>query len=86
MLNRSIILKLVSALVVFGAWEIAGRVPVSYAFPTFFESMSALVDLTTSGVIFTAYAETLKPLVVGIAISAFFGIGNWPLGRIKPAV
>jgi len=72
---RSVLLKLLSALIVFGAWEIAGRIPVSYAFPTFLESMSALVTLTLDGTIFTAYAETLKPLVVGIAISAVLGIG-----------
>ena len=79
MRNRPLFLKLLSAVIVFGAWEIAGRIPVSYAFPTFFESMSALVTLTFDGTIFTAYAETLKPLVVGIVISAFLciGFGLW---------
>jgi NitT/TauT family transport system permease protein len=78
-MNRSLALKLLSAVIVFGAWEIAGRVPVSYAFPTFLESMHALVVMTLDGSIFTAYAETLKPLVIGVAISAFFGItiGLW---------
>ncbi|HSM39400.1 MAG TPA: ABC transporter permease subunit [Afifellaceae bacterium] len=71
---RSILLKLLSAVIVFGAWEIAGRIPVSYAFPTFLDSMSALFALTWDGTIFTAYAETLKPLVVGVFISAFLGI------------
>lgn len=75
MRSRPLFLKLLSAVVVFGAWEIAGRIPVSNAFPTFFESMAALVTLTLDGTMFTAYAETLKPLVVGIAISAVFGIG-----------
>jgi len=72
-------LKILSAVVLFGAWEIAGRVPVSYAFPTFIESMQALVAMTLDGTIFTAYAETLKPLAIGIAISAVFGIaiGLW---------
>ena len=75
MKHRPLILKLLSALMLVGAWEIAGRVPVSYAFPTFFESMAALFRMTLDGTIFTAYAETLKPLIVGIAISATFGIG-----------
>ncbi|MEJ1994690.1 MAG: ABC transporter permease subunit [Limibacillus sp.] len=75
MLKRSLALKLLSAAIVFGAWEIAGRIPVSYAFPTFIESMTALVALTFDGSLFTAYAETLRPLVVGIAISAVVGIG-----------
>ena len=79
MRNRPLFLKLLSAAIVFGAWEIAGRIPVSYAFPTFLESMSALATLTWDGTIFTAYAETLKPLVVGIVISAVLGIsvGLW---------
>jgi NitT/TauT family transport system permease protein len=75
MRNRPLFLKLLSAVIVFGVWEIAGRIPVSNAFPTFVESMSALLALALDGTLFTAYAETLKPLVVGIAISAVLGIG-----------
>ena len=72
-------LKLLSALIVFGAWEIAGRIPVSYAFPTFLEAMSSLARMTFDGSLFVAYGETLKPLVIGVAISAVFGIalGLW---------
>ncbi len=73
--HRPLMLKLLSALIVFGAWEIAGRVPVSYAFPTFIDSMAALARMTFDGSIFVAYAETLQPLVVGVLISAVFGIG-----------
>ena len=75
MLNRSLLLKLLSAVILFGAWEIAGRIPVSFAFPTFLESMDALIRMTRDGTIFEAYAETLQPLVVGVAISAVLGIG-----------
>lgn len=74
-MNRSLLLKLLSAVIVFGAWEIAGRIPVSYAFPTFIESMQALARMTFDGSLFVAYAETLKPLVIGVVISAFLGIG-----------
>jgi len=76
---RSLWLKLLSAVLVFGAWEIAGWVPVSYAFPTFFESMGALWRMTVDGTLFAAYAETLQPLIVGVAISAVLGIalGLW---------
>lgn len=75
MKNRPFYLKILSAIIVFGAWEIAGRIPVSYAFPTFLESAHALFEMTMNGTIFVAYAETLRPLIVGVAISAFFGIG-----------
>ena len=64
-----------SAVIVFSAWEIAGRVPISYSFPTFLESMAALAVITLAGSIFVAYAETLKPLVTGIAISGVLGVG-----------
>lgn len=75
MAHRSLYLKLLTALIIFGAWEIAGRIPVSYAFPTFTETMIALGRLTLDGTIFVAYVETLKPLVVGIVISTVLGIG-----------
>jgi len=77
--NRPLLLKLLSAIIVFGSWEIAGHIPVSYAFPTFLESMQALVGMTVNGSLFEAYAETLKPLALGIAISAVLGIalGLW---------
>lgn len=73
--HRPLLLKLLSALIVFGAWEIAGRIPVSYAFPTFLDSMAALARMIMDGSIFVAYGETLQPLVVGVLISAVFGIG-----------
>lgn len=78
-MSRSLILKFVSALVLFGAWEIAGRIPVSYALPTFIESMGALARMAFDGTLFQAYVETLKPLAIGILISAFIGIavGLW---------
>lgn len=77
--HRALYLKLLSAVIVFGAWEIAGRIPVSYAFPTFLESMTALARMTFDGTLFVAYAETLKPLAIGVLISAFIGIavGLW---------
>jgi NitT/TauT family transport system permease protein len=76
---RSLLLKVLSAALVFGAWEIAGRIPVSYAFPTFLESMQSLLGMTLDGSLFKAYAETLRPLVVGVTISAVLGIaiGLW---------
>ncbi len=75
MVRRSFWLKIVSALVLFGAWQIAGMIPVSYAFPTFLESMAALGRMAVDGTLLQAYVETLRPLVIGVAISAFLGIG-----------
>ncbi|TYC55802.1 ABC transporter permease subunit [Rhodobacterales bacterium] len=75
MMRRSLWLKIISAAVLFGAWQIAGMIPVSYAFPTFFDSMGALARMAADGTLLIAYVETLRPLVVGVLISAFFGIG-----------
>lgn len=73
--NRSFLLKLLSAVMVFGAWEIAGRVPVSFAFPTFVDSMTALARMVFDGSLFVAYGETLRPLVLGVVISTVLGVG-----------
>jgi len=72
---RSYLITFLSICIVFGAWEIAGRIPVSYAFPTFTETIAAFWALLIKGTLFVAYFETLKPLVVGVLISAFVGIG-----------
>jgi NitT/TauT family transport system permease protein len=72
---RSYLLTFLSACIVFGSWEIAGRIPVSYSFPTFIETIAAFWALLMDGRMFVAYVETLKPLVVGVSISAFLGIG-----------
>ena len=79
MKNRALILKILSAVVLCSAWEIAGRVPVSYAFPTFMESMSALISMSLDGTLLVAYGETLRPLVIGILVSAIVGVavGIW---------
>ena len=66
--------SLVSFLVVFGAWEIAGRAPISPAFPPFSATMVALWHLLASGELAAAYAETLPPLAAGIAISSIAGV------------
>ena len=79
MQNRSLHLKILSAVILFGAWEIAGRIPISYAFPTFLESLGALFRMAKDGSLWAAYGETLQPLIVGVAISAVLGIaiGLW---------
>ena len=66
--DRALTLKLLSAVILFGAWEIAGRIPVSYAFPTFLEAMGALFRMIGDGTMLEAYEETLKPLVKRIQV------------------
>ena len=56
------------------AWEIAGRIPISFAFPTFSATMAAFVGLVASGELPKAYLSTLQPLVIGVVISAVAGV------------
>ena len=72
--SDTFIWRLLSICLLFGAWEIAGRIPISVAFPSFMETMTALGQMTIDGRMLAAYAETLKPLVVGVGISATFGV------------
>lgn len=70
-----LVLRLLSILLFCGAWEIAGRVPVSFAFPTFFDTVGAFARLVADGSLPLAYLSTLQPLILGIALSAAFGVG-----------
>jgi NitT/TauT family transport system permease protein len=66
--------RMASLALFFLAWEIAGRVPISYAFPTFSSTLVALVSMILDGSLFVAYGETLQPLMIGIAVSGVIGI------------
>ena len=71
---RPAIWRAASIALFFLAWEIAGRVPISFAFPTFLETAKAFWAMTIDGSFVAAYAETLQPLVIGIVVSATIGI------------
>jgi len=66
--------RLLSMAALFAAWEIAGRVPISLAFPTFMETMTALFQMILDGRMGRAYFQTLEPLVIGIGVSALVGV------------
>lgn len=74
-LTHRLTLRLISAVILCAAWEFAGRVPISPAFPTFGETMAALGDLIADGSLFKAFAVTLQPLALGLAISVVAGVG-----------
>lgn len=66
--------RLASIALFFLAWEIAGRVPINPAFPTFLETFTALLGLIRDGTLFSAYVSTLQPLLLGLVISAVAGV------------
>jgi NitT/TauT family transport system permease protein len=67
-------LRLLSAVVLCAAWEWAGRLPISPAFPTFVETMEALGGMVADGSLLRAFAITLQPLAIGLAASALLGV------------
>ena len=79
LLTSKRMLKYLSFVIVFTAWEIAGRIPISPAFPTFSATMIALWDMIMDGSMLKAYPETLRPLLIGVGISAVLGVaaGVW---------
>ena len=73
--RRPVVWRLASLALVFGAWEIAGRVPISPVFPTFGATFVAFVELLVDGSFAVAYASTARPLALGLLISTMSGLG-----------
>ena len=73
-LGHPLTLRLLSAIVLCVAWEWAGRIPISPAFPTFGETMVGLWSMIADFSLIYAFGITLQPLILGLVISAFFGI------------
>ena len=68
-----------SFLLAFACLGVGGAVAVSPAFPPFSRTALALGRMTLDGSFARAYASTLQPLVIGVAISAALGVGaGWP--------
>jgi ABC-type nitrate/sulfonate/bicarbonate transport system permease component len=82
----SLIWKLVSLGLFFVLWEIAGRWPVSYAFPPFSKTFLALLRMLSDGTLPRAYLITLQPLLLGIILCSIGGIGFGILMGLSRAV
>ena len=67
--------QLASFALFFGLWELAGRWPVSAAFPPFSAAFLALLEMLRDGSLLKAYLITLQPLALGIVLCAVAGIG-----------
>lgn len=67
--------QLISFVFFFGAWELAGRWPVSAAFPPFSQTAVALWQMIADGSLGKAYLITLQPLAIGVALCGVGGIG-----------
>ena len=67
--------QLVSFALFFGLWELAGRWPISFAFPPFSKTLVALLSMIADGSLGKAYLLTLQPLIIGIVLCSIAGIG-----------
>jgi ABC-type nitrate/sulfonate/bicarbonate transport system permease component len=74
LVQHPLALRLLSFAIALGAWEYAGRLPVSPSFPPFSEAFSAFIGMLLDGSLITAFGITLVPLAIGIALSAFVGV------------
>ncbi len=73
-LTHPLTLRILSVIVFCVAWQWAGLVPISPAFPTFTETMAALWEMLADGSLIVAFSITLQPLILGLVISAIFGV------------
>jgi ABC-type nitrate/sulfonate/bicarbonate transport system permease component len=67
--------QLASFALFFGLWELAGRWPISAAFPPASQTAAALWQMIADGSLGKAYLITLQPLAIGIALCGAAGIG-----------
>lgn len=72
---RPVVWQLLSFALFFGLWEIAGRWPISFAFPPFSKTLLALLRMIADGSLPRAYLSTLQPLAIGIVLCGIAGIG-----------
>jgi NitT/TauT family transport system permease protein len=66
--------QLASFVVFFGLWELAGRWPLSAAFPPFSSTIVGLWQMLRDGSLGKAYWLTLQPLALGIVLCGLAGI------------
>jgi len=68
--------KVASLVLLFGAWEIAGRSGFNFAFPTFLDTLAALVEMLADGSMGAAYLRTMEPLAIGLVFSLVVGVAS----------
>ena len=68
------------------AWEVAGRIPINPAFPPFSDTFMAFVAMVADGSLPLAYASTLQPLAIGVAVSATLGVALGVAMGLRPLV
>lgn len=73
--HHPVVWQLASFVLFFGLWEVAGRWPVSAAFPPFSQTFLALLEMLKDGSLARAYWITVQPLLIGIVLCGIAGVG-----------
>lgn len=66
--------RLLSFALVFALWEVVGRSDISIAFPPASDVAVAFAEMLIAGEFLEAYADSLPPLLVGLAITVVGGV------------
>ena len=81
---RSSLLRAASILGILALWELGGRIPVSLTFPSFGATAAAFSGMLVDGTFLGAYAETVGPLLVGVALTGLGGVAAGVLMGLSP--
>ena len=72
--TRVTLLRVGSIVAVLALWELGGRIPISFTFPSFTATIAAFGEMLADGTFARAYSETIGPLLVGITLTAIGGV------------
>jgi ABC-type nitrate/sulfonate/bicarbonate transport system permease component len=81
---RTWLLRASSIALVLAIWELGGRIPVSLTFPSFTATATAFGAMLADGTFAAAYAETIGPLLVGVALTAIGGVAAGVVMGLSP--
>ena len=73
-LGRPWLLRSASVLLVLGLWQWGAAASPNVAFPSCTETLAAFAEMLRDGTFAGAYAETVGPLLVGLALTAAGGV------------
>lgn len=72
--QSTLLWRIASFAVVFAIWEVAGRSGFSFAFPPASDVAIAFGEMLVAGEFLKAYADSLPPLLIGLAITVIGGV------------
>lgn len=76
--------RIASLVVVFGAWEVVGRLAPPVTFASASEMLEAFVDLAATGVLGAAFVDSLRVMAIGYVVAIVAGVSiGFVMGRLR---